>query len=137
MASGMFDNGRNRFARGEIVWKASAGSTVKGNLIDTGVTAPNLATHTTMSDLRSAVVGSDTAISGMADPAAGVCNADDLVFSAVTGAHVEGVVLWQEQSAADASRFLFLWVEFTAVTPNGGNITIQWDNTSTVYIFKL
>jgi len=137
MASGMFDNGRNRFARGETIWKASGGSSMYGNLIDTGVTVPSLSSHTAMTSLRSAVVGSDTALTGMADPAAGVCDASDLVFSSVTGNSVEGVVLWHEVSAADASRFLILWVEFTAVTPNGGNITIQWDNTSTVYIFKL
>jgi hypothetical protein len=135
MASGLFDNGRNRFARGDVLWKASAGSTIKAALIDSAVTAPNLSTHTTMSDLRTAVVGSDTAMT-LIDPAAGACDADDVVFSSVTGAHVEGVVFYQEVSASDASRFLLGWVEFTAVTPNGGNITIQWQGT-TPFVFKL
>lgn len=67
MASGLFDSGRNRFARGDTLWKSSAGSTIKCALIDTGVTMPNLATHTTMSDLRSAVVGSDGAMT-LLDP---------------------------------------------------------------------
>ena len=135
MASGLFDNGRNRFARGEVLWKASAGSTIKAVLIDTAVTAPNLATHTTMSDLRSAVVGTDTAVT-LADPAAGVCDANDVTFSTVTGAHVEGVVIYQEVSASDANRLLLGWLEFTAVTPNGGDIVIQWDSGAN-RVFKL
>ena len=135
MASGLFDSGRNRFARGDTLWKASAGSTVKAALIDTAVTAPNLATHTTMSDLRSAVVGSDTALT-LIDPTAGVVDANDVTFSAVTGAHVEGVVLYHEVSGSDANRFLLAWEEFTAVTPNGGDIQIQWDSGANK-IFKL
>lgn len=136
MASGMFANGRNRFARGEVIWKASAGSTIKGVLIDSGTTAPNLATHTSMSDLRSAVVGSDTALTLIDPDGAGACDGNDLVFSAVTGASVEGVALYQEVSGSDANRFLICWIEFTAVTPNGGDITIQWQGTSP-FIFKL
>lgn len=135
MASGLFDNGRNRFARGDTLWKASAGSTIKAALIDSGVTTPNLGTHTTMSDLRSAVVGPDGAMT-LLDPVAGVVDADDVVFSAVTGLHVEGLVFFHEVSASDAERFLIGWIEFTAVTPNGGDITIQWDS-GTNKIFKL
>lgn len=135
MASGLFDSGRNRFARGDTLWKAAAGSTIKAALIDTGVTAPNLATHTTMSDLRSAVVGSDGAMTPI-DPVAGVIDANDVVFSAVSGLHVEGVVIFHEVSASDANRFLLAWEEFTAVTPNGGDITIQWDS-GVNKIFKL
>lgn len=135
MASGLFDSGRNDFARGATLWKASAGSTIKAALIDSGVTVPNLASHTTMASLRTAVVGTDGAMT-LIDPAAGVVDANDVVFSAVTGAHVEGVVIYREDSAADASRFLIAWEEFTAVTPNGGDITIQWDSGANK-IFKL
>ena len=135
MASGLFDSGRNDFAKGATSWKAAAGSTIKCALIDTGVTAPNLATHTVMTSLRGAVVGSDMAMT-LIDPAAGVVDANDVVFSAVSGAHVEGVVIWREDAGADASRFLIAWEEFTAVTPNGGDITIQWDSGANK-IFKL
>jgi hypothetical protein len=135
MASGLFDNGRNRFARGDTLWKAAAGSTLKAALIDVGTVAPNLATHTTMADLRSAVVGSDGAMTP-ADPTAGVCDAADVTFSAVTGNSVEGVVIYHEVSGSDANRFLLAWEEFTAVTPNGGDIVIQWDNGANK-IFKL
>lgn len=135
MASGLFDSGRNRFARGDTLWKASAGSTIKAALIDTAVVAPNLATQTSMSDLRSAVVGTDGAMT-LIDPAAGVVDANDVVFSAVSGAHVEGVVIFHEVSGSDAQRFLIAWEEFTAVTPNGGDITMQWDSGANK-IFKL
>jgi len=135
MASGLFDSGRNRFARGDTLWKASAGSTIKASLINTAVTAPNLGTHTTMSDLRSAVVGSDGAMT-LIDPAAGVVDANDVVFTAVSGAAVLGVAIFHEVSASDANRFLLAWEEFTSVTPNGGDITIQWDNAANK-IFKL
>jgi hypothetical protein len=135
MASGLFDSGRNRFARGDTLWKASAGSTIKCALIDSGVTVPNLATHTTMSDLRTAVVGTDGAMT-LLDPTAGVVDANDVTFSAVTGNSVEGIVIYHEVSASDANRFLLAWEEFTAVTPNGGDITIQWDSGANK-IFKL
>lgn len=135
MASGLFDSGRNRFARGDTLWKASAGSTIKAALIDTGTTVPNLATHTTMSDLRSAVVGTDTGLT-LLDPTAGVVDANDVTFTSVSGSSVEGVVLYHEVSGTDANRFLIAWEEFTAVTPNGGDITIQWDSGANK-IFKL
>lgn len=134
MASGLFDNGRNRFARGDTLWKASGGSTIKAALIDSGVVTPNLATHTTMSDLRSAVVGSDTALT-LIDPTAGVCDANDVTFTAVSGNPTEGVVIYHEVSASDANRFLIAWVE-TSVTPNGSDITVIWDSGS-YKIFKL
>jgi len=136
MASGLFDNGRNRFARGDTKWLASGGSTFYGALIDTGVTVPNLTSHSVMTSLRTAVVGTDTALTTADPDGAGACDATDLVFTSVTGASVEGVCLFHEVSAADASRYLVAWLEFTAVTPNGGNITIQWA-AATPFVFKL
>ncbi len=87
-----------------------------------------------MDDLASAVIGSRMELTEI-DPDDGACDASDVVFSAVTGNSVEGVVLYK-YNAADSAAPLLVWVEFTAVTPNGGDITIQWQAT-TPFIFKL
>lgn len=136
MASGLFDYGRARFLQGDLLWKVNTSQDFRAALIDTAVTAPNLATHQYHSDLASAIVGTPVSFTASAlTSAAGVADGSDIVFTAVSGAHVEGVVIYQWTGTSGTSP-LVAWLEFTQLTPNGGNITVQWDS-GAYKIFKL
>jgi hypothetical protein len=61
----------------------------------------------------------------------GIYDADDIVFSTVTGAQSEAVVLYVDTgSAATSNLILYLDTGITGlpVTPSGGNINVVWDN---------
>lgn len=56
----------------------------------------------------------------------GVFDAADVTFSAVTGDSVEAIVLYKH-TGVDATSSLIAYVDgFSAVTPNGGDITVAW-----------
>jgi hypothetical protein len=56
----------------------------------------------------------------------GVFDATDVTLSAVTGDSVEAVVLYHH-TGTDATSELIAYIDGVSVTPNGGNITIQWN----------
>lgn len=57
----------------------------------------------------------------------GVFDADDATFTAVTGDPTEAVIIYKDASGVEASSPLIAYIE-GSVIPNGGNITVQWDN---------
>ena len=59
----------------------------------------------------------------------GVLDADDVVYTAVSGASAEAIVLYIDTGVAGTSRLIaFIDTGYTnlPVTPNGGNITVTW-----------
>lgn len=68
----------------------------------------------------------------------GVADAADVTFTAVTGASVEAIVLFKDTGVETSSRLIAYIDTATGlpVTPNGGDITIAWDNGANK-IFKL
>ncbi len=58
----------------------------------------------------------------------GVFDAADVVFSAVTGDPTEAVIIYKE-GAGEATSPLIAYTE-GSITPNGGDITVQWDSGS-------
>lgn len=69
----------------------------------------------------------------------GLFDADDVTFSsvAISGSKTVGaVVLYKDTGTASTSPLIAYIDNFTAVTPNGGNITIAWD-AGTNRIFQL
>lgn len=142
MANALYDKGREGFLAGEIDWDTA---TIKALLVDTGNYSVNTATHTFVSDIPSAArVATSPALSSKT-VAAGVADAADTTFTAVTGATVEAIVLFQSSAVgggadvADTAQRLIAYIDTATglpVTPNGGDITITWDNGANK-IFKL
>lgn len=60
----------------------------------------------------------------------GVLDAADVTLSAVTGDPSEGIVLYKDTGTASTSRLIALIDTATGlpITPNGGDISISWDN---------
>lgn len=132
----LYDKGREGFLDGSIDWDTDD---IRVILIDTGAYTANQATHDFLDDVAggariavSSALGSKTATGGVAD-------ASDVTFSAVSGASVEAIVLYKHTGTDSTSRLIAYIDSATSglpVTPNGGDITVQWDNGANK-IFKL
>ena len=57
----------------------------------------------------------------------GVLDADNTVFASVTGAAVNAILVYKD-TGADATSPLIAYIDGISFTPNGGQVTIQWDN---------
>lgn len=149
MSNALYGKGRNKFARGDIKWLAAAGDTIKVCLLKTAYAGMGqIDTHEWFSDLGANVVG-NAGGSGLADcpaltkidPVLGVCDASDVTLTAVSGTVgvCDYICIFKDTGVTTTSPLLALIATATGlpVTPNGGDITIQWDNTAGLLIFKL
>jgi hypothetical protein len=143
MANALYDKARNGFLRGDINWK-SGGDTFRAYLVDINGTAgspdpytKDLAADEFLSAIPAACLLSYIALAP-ADPAAGVADAADCTFLAVTGAVAEAIVIvkWVT-SAADSPLIAYIdSATGLPVTPNSGDIQVVWDSGANK-IFKL
>lgn len=134
MANALYDSGRNAFLTGDIDWVAD---TIKVVLVDAADYTVNLSTHDFLDDVpagarvATATLASKTATAGVADAA-------DTTFSGVSGDVSEALVIYKD-SGVEATSQLIAYIDTAtglAVTPNGGDILVQWDSGSNK-IFKL
>lgn len=135
MANALYDLGRQAFLDGDIDWAAN---NIKVLLIDTGAYTVNLATDQFLSIIAGgAIIATSANLAGKTSTA-GVADANDVTFTAVSGASVEALVIYQDTGVAATSRLIAYIDTATGlpVTPNGGNITVTWDNGAN-RIFKL
>jgi hypothetical protein len=135
MANALYDKARESFLKGEI---AIATDTIKCVLVDAALYTPNLATDQFLSDIAA---GARTAISGALGSkttAAGVFDAADATFAAVTGSQSEYVVIYQDTGTVGTSRLIGFIDTATGlpITPNGADETLVFDNGANK-IFKL
>lgn len=135
MANALYNKGREGFLDGNIDWDTN---TIKAILVDTGAYTVNLSTHDNLDDVpagariaTSAALSSKTVTDGVADAA-------DVTFTAVSGATVEAIILYKDTGVESTSRLISYHDTGTGlpVTPNGGDITVQWDSGANK-IFKL
>ena len=135
MANGLYEKGREKFARGQINWDSD---NIKCVLIDTGAYTVNLALHEFLSDIA---VGARLATSANftgKTSTNGACDADDVTWPTVTATSGEAVAVYKD-TGTDSSSPLICYVDTATglpVIPNGGDIIVIWDN-GTFKIFKL
>jgi hypothetical protein len=137
MANALYDAGRSHFLDGDIDWSAD---NIKVVCVDHGVDTPNVSTDDFLDDIGA---GARIATSGnlaSKTSTAGVADAADLTITSVTGASFESINLYDDTPVAESGKFLIAYIDTATglpCTPNGGDITIQWDNSPTSKIFKL
>lgn len=106
---------------------SSLTGTLKVALVDTG-TYTYSATHQYLTDLTG-VVGTAQTLSNKTY-VGGLLDADDVTFTAVTGASVEALVFYLDTGTAGTSRLVAFedtGVTGLPVTPNGGDIPVQFN----------
>jgi hypothetical protein len=135
MANALFDYGRESFLSGALAWGTD---TLKINLIDTGTYTPVLATDQYLSAITSGAIVATSSALASKTVSAGVADAADVTFSAVTGSSAEQIVCYQDTGTGSTSILVFDIDTATGlpVTPNGGDITVTWDSGSNK-VFKL
>lgn len=96
-------------------------------------------THDFANDLPAAIVtdvtlGSKAIATTSAD--GGTFDAADAVFTAVgAGAAIDALVIYKDTGVSSTSPLL-CYIDGFSVTPNGGDITVQWQGTNP-FIFKI
>lgn len=137
MSNQLYGKGRQKFAQGDIHWKASGGDTIKVILVDAADYTLQIDTHEFLSDVP---VAARVAIAQLTllDPALGVCDGQDVTFPAVSGDQSEALIIYKDTGVEGTSPLVAYIDQATGlpVTPNGGDITVQWDNGANK-IFKL
>lgn len=136
MANALFDKGRQNILEGSI---AILTVNVKLVLVDHGVDAPVVATDDFLDDI---LAGARIATSGnfaTKTTTDGVFDAADVTLTAVSGASVESIVIYNDTPATEAGKHLIAYIDVATglpFTPSGGDVTIQWD-AGVNRIFKL
>ena len=138
MANALFSNFKQQLGLGGFNLLTD---TIKVVLIDTGAYTFSAA-HTALSDIPS---GARIATGTLANKAwsGAVFDADDLTFTAVpvgsgSASAAEALAIYKDTGTASTSLLIAYFDTVTGlpVTPNGGDISVVWDNGSNK-IFKL
>lgn len=142
MANVLYDVGRNYFLNGSINWLTNA---IRVGLVSI-VNQPtayvfNASLDTVYASVPTgARVGMSVASVGGKTATSGIADGNDTVFSAVSGPTVGAILIFSSTGTANGSDWPLIAYIDTAtglpVGPNGGDLTVQWDNT-TNRIFKL
>ena len=134
MANVLYDPGRDAFLNGDIDF---TNDTIRVYLVDTADYAFS-ASHQYLSQVAAAGRVANAVLAGKTT-SAGVADASDTVLSSVSGDQCEALILVKD-TGSDATSLLIGYIDTAAaglpVTPNGGDITITWDNGANK-IFKL
>lgn len=136
MANRLYELGRQAFAEGAINWPADD---IRAVLVDLADYTPNFTTDEFLSDVPvgARVATMAASMAGKSAPL-GVCDANDVTFPSVSGDVSEAVVIYKH-TGSDATARLIAYIDTAGnlpVTPNGTNVTVEWDNGSNK-IFRL
>lgn len=135
MSNALYDKYRQAALDGDVSWSAD---TIKAQLVDTSLYTVNLASHEFLTSIAAgARVGSPVILSNKT-VTDGVADADDCLFSLVSGSSVEAVVLYKDTGTEATSRLIAYIDTATGLpfTPSGINQTVVW-NSGSNKIFKL
>lgn len=135
MANALYDKGREKFLTGTISWSSD---NIKVVLVDAADYSVNLTTHEFLSDVASAGRVATSGNLASKTTTGGIADAADITFTAVTGDPSEALIIYKDTGSAATSPLIAYIDTATGlpVTPNGGDITVVWDNGSNK-IFKL
>jgi len=137
MANALYDSARESFLSGNLDWLTD---NIKVVLVE-GYT-PDTATHDFLDDVTGAGGGTIAATSGNfanKTATAGVADADDVTLSEVpAGDPCDHLVIYKDTGTDSTSDLIAVIDTATGLplTPNGGDVTIQWDEGANK-IFKL
>jgi len=129
MANQLYDFGREAFLTGQVDWSTN---TIRAVLVDTSAYTVNLATNKWLSDVPAAARIAPSSPLASKTTTAGVAGAANVTFSGVSGPSCEAIVIYKDSGVESTSRLICYLTSAVGlpVTPNGGDITVQWDTGS-------
>jgi hypothetical protein len=127
MANALYPKAKEAFLNGSINMIAN---TITIALIDTGVYTYSTS-HQYRSDISNSAVISTTTLTNKTITG-GVFDADDALFSSVTGANAEALIIFSDSSVQGTSRLIAYIDSATGlpILPNGGDITVAFSSGS-------
>jgi len=131
MANGFYQPFKNNILTQAAAQVDFDGDTIKVYLIDAGAYTVDLTNHDFADDIAGgAKIATATLVS--VSISGNVLDAADTTFSSVSGASIEAIVIWKDTGTQSTSRLVCYIDTATGlpVTPNGGDITVTWDNGS-------
>ena len=135
MANALYGLGRQGFLDANIDWSAD---NIKVVLVDAADYAVSIDTDQFLSDVAAAGRVATSANLGTKTSTLGVADAADVTLSSVTGDQSEALIIYKDSGSSTTSNLIAYIDTATGlpVTPNGGDITITWDDGANK-IFKL
>ncbi len=133
MANALFDAYRNTTGNSTNVDLTTL--TIRAMFVDHGQDTPVTSTDDFINDILSAAripaIASCPALGSKTigpTVGVGVFDAADTVFTALTGASAESLILFEDSGTEATSDLLAFWDTATGLplTPNGGDVTVQW-----------
>lgn len=127
MANSIYTLAKKAFLDGQIDLLSND---IKALLIDSAGYSVNLTTDEFLSDIPAgARIATSANLTGKSTTA-GVFDADDTVFSSVTGVQSEAIVIYQDTGVEATSRLILYASSYSGlpITPNGADINMVWDN---------
>lgn len=125
MADRLYDRGRAGFLSANIDWLVDP---VRALLVDLTLYGPDFVNDEFLSDIPALARVATSTLMGGKTATAGVADADDSLFSAVVGAQVGAIVLYQDTGNEATSR-LIAYID-TAVglpyLPVGNDVQVTW-----------
>ncbi len=134
MSNQLYGLGRDKFANGDIDW---VNDSIKLYLIDADDYSVSIDVDEYADDIATGAKVGTATLAGNST-SLGVVDANDTTFTSVSGDVSEALVLWKDTGVQSSSPLIAYMDTGTGlpVTPNGGDITVQWDS-GTNKIFKL
>ncbi len=128
MANGWYEAGLRAFANKEVDWDIDD---IRVSLLRTAYSV-NLATHDFYDDVvADEIADAGASVANSTVTGAGVLDADDFTFTAVTGTEVSYIIV-SLYNATDSARALLFYIDTAGAnlpfTPNGSDVTIQWSS---------
>ena len=128
MANAWYDKGLEAFAGGDVAWDTSD---IRDILIDEADDTIDLAADQFLSDRASLARVAVSGSFASKTVANGYLDAADITHTGVSGDQFESVDIYCHDGGADTARRMLLNIDTATglpMTPDGGNIIIQWDN---------
>lgn len=124
MANILYPNGKEAFAEALIDWTTH---TINVTLVD-GADYTYSAAHDNFDDVPSGARVATATLASCTN-ADGVLDAADTTFTSVTGDVSELLIIWKDTGVESTSTLIAIFDTVTGlpVTPNGGDILIQWN----------
>lgn len=135
MANALYGLGRQKFLNGEISWSTD---NIKAVLVDTATYSVSIDTDEFLSAIPAGERVSTSVNFSAKTVSLGVADAADITLTTVTGDVAEALVIYKD-TGVDTTSPLIAYIDTATglpITPNGGDIVIQWDEGANK-IFKL
>ena len=126
MANALYDSGRDGYLGGDDDWDLDHRVVLHDDADDT----VNLTTDDFLDDVAAGARVASSGAIGSPTHSAGVADAADKTINTVTGDPFERLIIYRHTGTEATSRLNASIDTATGLptTPNGGNITITWDN---------